>query len=212
MPRQNRVDPAGRLHAVSKRGLLMGNRGCLHDAHGEISRRKPPTDRWICCLTEFKSRKRLLMQPGRYTELFFLDEATALAAGHRPCFECRRAEALAFSQALARSRGVDHLGADAIDQILKPERTRPADHPSLLLTEEQLELLPEGAFISDGGRYFLVTARGLAQWSFGGYLETNASEFASTRHWHLVTPPAVIEALRHGYRPIFHPTAAKATD
>lgn len=152
------------------------------------------------------------MQPGRYTELFFLDEATAFAAGHRPCFECRRAEALAFSQALARSRGVDQLGADAIDQILKPERTRPADHPSRLLTEEQLELLPEGAIISDGARYFLVTAGGLAQWGFGGYLETNASDFASTRHWQLITPPAIIEVLRHGYRSILHPTAAKAAD
>ena len=103
MPLQNRVTPLGELIATPERGLVYGNRGCLHDEHGRI-RRRYATRRWIACRLEFKGRHRELMQPNRYTELFFLDEATALAAGHRPCFECRRQEAETFAALWARAR------------------------------------------------------------------------------------------------------------
>src|SRR5271165_1152863 len=89
MPRQNRVTPFGEIVAVPERGTFMGNRGNLHNAEGHI-KRTWQVKRWLVCLLEFKGRKRTVMRPGFYTELFFLDEATALAAGHRPCAECRR--------------------------------------------------------------------------------------------------------------------------
>src|SRR4051794_26424644 len=89
MPRQNRVTPSGDIITTPERGTLMGNRGVLHDADARIVRRWQGK-RWIACVLEFKGRWRPVMAPGRYTELFFLDEATALAAGHRPCAECRR--------------------------------------------------------------------------------------------------------------------------
>src|SRR5919204_6549006 len=98
MPRQNRVTPFGEIVATPERGTLMGNRGVLHDGEGRI-RRPWQLRRWLVCVLDLKGRKRRVMTPGRYTELFFLDEATALAAGHRPCAECRRARFLAFCSA-----------------------------------------------------------------------------------------------------------------
>src|SRR3954465_3835639 len=109
MPRQNRVTPFGQIVAEPQRGTLMGNRGRLHDEEGRI-RRPWQLERWIVCLLEFKGRKRQVMTPGHYTELFFLDEATALAAGHRPCAECRRVAFDAFRRALA---------VGAADQLLR---------------------------------------------------------------------------------------------
>jgi len=106
MPLRNRVTPFGDLVAVPDRGALMGNRGVLHDDERRIVRFSQGR-RWIACLTDVKGRRRPLMTPGRYTELFFLDEATALAAGHRPCWECRRADALRFRDAWARAAGAD---------------------------------------------------------------------------------------------------------
>lgn len=211
MARQNRVDPAGIIHAVAECGLLMGNRGCLHDAHGQIRLRTPPTQRWIICLTEFKTRKRALMQPGRYTELFFLDEATALSAGHRPCFECRRADAQAFSSALARAGNADRFTADAIDTILKQERSVPLDHASRKLTRAQMSSLPGGAFVSDGEHYFLVARGSLLRWAFGGYAEGDQSHSANSNRLYLMTPPSTVKALRQGYRPILHPSARPGT-
>ncbi len=103
MPLQNRSDPFGALHAVTDRGLLMGNRGgCFHRDDQTLKERRWASRRWIVCVLSFKDRRRKLMQPGLYTEIFFLDEATALASGHRPCFECRRAEAAAFRNGMLR--------------------------------------------------------------------------------------------------------------
>ena len=100
MPRRNRVTPLGEIVAVPERGTYFGNRGVLHDEGGRI-RRPWQVRRWLICLLEFKGRHRAVMTPNRYTELFFLDEATGLAAGHRPCAECRRARFLAFRDAWA---------------------------------------------------------------------------------------------------------------
>jgi hypothetical protein len=126
MPRQNRVTPFSTLIATPARGTLTGNRGCLHDEHGQI-RRSYLGQRWIICLLEFKGRKRAIMQPGHYTELFFLDEATALAAGHRPCAECQRDRFNLFREYWARGNpkfaGATWPAATAIDAMLHQERT-----------------------------------------------------------------------------------------
>ena len=146
-PRQNRVDPFGRLIAAAARGALMGNRGCLHDARGHIRRSHRGT-RWIFCRLEFKGRRRELMQPGRYTELFFLDEATAFAAGHRPCWECMRERANQFrdSWAVANRGAVEgELTAARLDEALHSERVGPSGAKTTF--EAALAELPDGAIV-----------------------------------------------------------------
>ncbi|TMV71832.1 hypothetical protein FGG78_29865, partial [Thioclava sp. BHET1] len=121
MSLRNRVTPEGEILAVAQRGLFFGNRGCLHDRNGQLGAARWRHRHWICCLTAFKGRRRALLQPGRYTELFFLDEAVALAAGHRPCAECRRAAYDAYRDALPGAR----LGAQALDDWLHHTRLTP---------------------------------------------------------------------------------------
>jgi hypothetical protein len=207
MPLQNRVDPSGQIVRNTARGLFMGNRGgALHDAGQQIMRsRKSRT--WIICLTEFKNRRRKLMQPGKYTELFFLDEATALSAGHRPCFECRRQDALAFSTALARARGVTRLSAPQIDDLLEADRILPADHPSREISMNRIGILPDGAFVSDSEHFFVVRSGGLLRWSFAGYEPVDATARMKKHVLHLTTPNASLQALIYGYRPVLHPSA-----
>ena len=143
MPLQNRVTPLGELIATPARGLVYGNRGCLHAANGEI-RRPSATKRWIACRLEFRGWQRgPLMQPGRFTELFFLDDATAFAAGHRPCALCRRAD---YNNVLAIT---GHAGADALDAQLHVER-------SASPTPASLDELPDGAFVLRDGEPWLV--------------------------------------------------------
>jgi len=145
MPLQNRVTPSGDLIAVPERGLVYGNRGCLHDSYGNI-RRHHNGRRWIACRLSFRGRHRSpLLQPGRYTELFFLDEATALAAGHRPCAECRRVDFDRFVQ-LWSARHPGETGADVIDRRLHAERLQPDGRHQrrhLILAGD----LPDGAMI-----------------------------------------------------------------
>ena len=124
MPRQNRVNPFGEIIATPERGTFMGNRGVLHDDEGRI-RRKWQGKRWIVCVLEFRGRKRKVMTPSRYTELFFLDEATALAAGHRPCAECRRERFKSFCcawQPAHPQKGGSRPSASDIDTCLNAER------------------------------------------------------------------------------------------
>src|SRR3954468_20509383 len=154
MPLQNRVTPLGELVADPARGLVYGNRGCLHDAEGQV-RRAYAGRRWIACRLEFRGRRRSpLVRPGRYTSLFFLDEATAFAAGHRPCAECRRADYDRFV-VLWRELHPDDAGADAIDTRLHGERldavTRAQRHH-----EASLDALPDGAFVLRDGAPWLV--------------------------------------------------------
>ena len=130
MPRQNRVTPWGDIIATPARGTLMGNRGCLHDATGRLLRnRKAGYNGWIYCLLEFNGRHRQIMAPGRYTELFFLDEVTALAAGHRPCYECQRSRYNEFMQRWAEANkgllGGEKLSAPLVDAVLQKERMGP---------------------------------------------------------------------------------------
>ena len=199
MPRQNRVTPRGELIAVEARGTFMGNRGCLHDAAGSI-RRPWQLKRWIICELEFKGRHRPVMQPGHYTELFFLDEATALAAGHRPCAECRRDAYRAFLAAWVTNRpSAGPLTAGAVDEVLHRERIAPP-------WQAPLDTLPDGAFVALPGdpRPFLVLGDTLMAWTPGGYTDRIARSLATVE---VLTPRSTVEALRAGYRPVYHPTA-----
>lgn len=207
MALQNRVDPAGEICSNPARGEFMGNRGgALHTADQQIVRTQK-TRSWIICMTEFKGRRRKLMQPGRYTELFFLDEVTALAAGHRPCFECRRKEAIAFAEALARDQGAEHLSAPAIDLLLAPERKRGADARERIIASSDIAALPDGAMIRQGETFYAVRAEMLLPWSFSGYGAPVEISTLTPAAVYLVTPPSTVAALLQGYRPVFHSRA-----
>ena len=204
MPLQNRVTPLGELIATPERGLVYGNRGCLHDADGRI-RRVYQVRRWIGCRLEFKGWHRTpLMQPGRYTELFFLDEATALAAGHRPCAECRRVDYDRFAAFWRDLHG--DVGADTIDTRLHGERFDTATRRRRLHAAA-LEDLPDGAFVLEDEAPWLVRGDALLHWAPGGYLERRARGSGSTT---LVTPPSLVALLASGWDgvvPLFHPSA-----
>ena len=197
MPLQNRVTPCGELIATEHRGLVYGNRGCLQNANGRIVRNHA-TRRWITCRLAFKDWHRApLMQPGRFTELFFLDEATAFAAGHRPCALCRREDYDKF-------RDVTGLtGADAIDARLHDERL---DGGSRRLRSARFAALPEGAFVIHEGVPHVVRAGDLRPWSPAGY----GPPVRASRHVRVLTPPTLTEALRVGWNgavPLLHPSA-----
>jgi hypothetical protein len=197
MPRPNRCAPDGTLHAVAARGLLMGNRGGrLHRDDGSLGRARWRSRAWICCLLAFRGRRRQVMGPG-YTEIFFLDEATALAAGHRPCFECRRAAGSAFAAAFPRPPGAAPPRAPEIDRILHAERTAA---PTLAPWES----LPDGTIFAHAGS-FVLKHGGLWRWSFAGYAPMPPLT-AATRVRPL-TPPSSRSALAAGYRPAIHPSA-----
>lgn len=199
MALRNRVTPLGEIVADPARGLVYGNRGCLHDARGEL-RRQWQVKRWIACRLEFRGRRRHpLRQPGRYTELFFLDEATAFAAGHRPCAECRRAD---------YDRVVELCGlrAEPLDRRLHAERL---DGRARRLHETRLEALPDGAFVLDGGEPWLVRGRELLRWTAAGYRERRRRPRGRML---AVTPPTLLELLAAGWEggvPLLHPTAAR---
>lgn len=209
MPLQNRVDPAGELHAVTERGMFTGNRGAIHDpATKRLTGRRWATRAWIICLCDFRNRKRVVFGrnalnggPG-WTNLFFADEVTALAAGHRPCFECRRPAAVAFAAAFALGLGSPAIKAAQMDAILHGERLAAGNAPRPLNAAEIFGL-PDGAIIISKGRFLARLSDGFRPWSFEGYgANLPAPEMAA-----LVTPPATVSALLNGYRPTWHPTA-----
>jgi hypothetical protein len=206
MPLRNRVTPLGELIADPARGLVYGNRGCLHDAEGRI-RRHFQGRRWIACRLEFRGRRRSpLMRPGRFTELFFLDEATALAAGHRPCAECRREDYDRFAAKWLDLHG--ERGADTIDVRLHDERFDPVTRTHRLHTA-RLDELPDGAFVLDRGTPKLVHGDGLLTWTPGGYTRREPRRGDTVT---LITPPSLVEVLRPGWDsavPLFHPSAVR---
>lgn len=205
MPRQNRVTPFGTLLATPERGTLMGNRGCLHDARGQIQRAFVGR-RWIICRLNFKGRRRAVMTPGQYTELFFLDEATALAAGHRPCAECQRERFNLFRECwrLAQPGPPAPLSAPALDAILHAERTA---GPVVALADwEAVAALPAGACLADAAQApYLVWQGRLLRWSPAGY--TPASRPALRFPARLLTPPSTVRVLAAGYPVEVHPSA-----
>jgi hypothetical protein len=196
-PLANRVDPFGRLHADTARGGMMGNRGGrIHDpVSGLASGRAYASRRWIVCCLCFRGRRRAVWGEG-YTELFFLDEPTALAAGHRPCFECRREAAEAFRAVFPRGEGMTLPDADAIDRRLHAERF-PAE-PAVLDVDAALAL-PDGAMLAIGGVPVARRDGAFRAWSFGGYGAVFAPAPGSSLL--LLTPPATVRALAAGYRP-----------
>jgi hypothetical protein len=167
MPRQNRVTPFGEIIATPERGMFMGNRGILHDAEGSI-KRPWPVKRWLVCVLEFRGRKRAVMTPNRYTELFFLDEATALAAGHRPCAECRHSHFLNFCNAwkLAHSKQNSlRPTADEMDCRLHVERIN--GDRSKRSFRMALDGLPDGVLLTVDGweqQSYLVSGDRLLDW------------------------------------------------
>jgi hypothetical protein len=203
VPLQNRVTPAGEIIATSARGTVMGNRGILHDENKRIVR----TSRnamWLICRLEFKDRRRTLMSPGTYTELFFLDEAVALAAGHRPCGECRRPQYRAYMAAVNEASEQPLDGPRDLDRRLNKSRRAPR-------TTRRLAEWPDGAFVALGDSDFRLIWNGsLHRWTAAGYVETVAIGDAGFDSAEVVTPALSIAALRHGYPVEVHPSAAEA--
>lgn len=201
MPRQNRVTPEGAIIATPARGLFLGNRGCLHDANGQIGAARWRHPHWIVCALSFKDRWRPIMAPGRWTELFFLDEAVALAAGHRPCAECRRAAYNRFRAAFTP----DPLPAPEIDRRLHAARvTRgrvQVTHPA------RIAGLPDGTFLRLPGQAapLLVNGERLHPYSPEGYRTALPRPARGTVE--VLTPAPTVAALKAGYVPVLHPSA-----
>jgi hypothetical protein len=208
MPLRNRVTPLGELVADSARGLVYGNRGCLHDAEGRI-RRRHNGKRWIACRLEFRGWQRgPLLQPGRFTELFFLDEVTAFAAGHRPCALCRRADYERFV-AIWVELHPGQTTADAIDARLHGERLA-SDTGLRLLHDAPLDELPDGAFVLEDGEPHLVLGPHLLRWTPSGY-ERGVPRRLGRSDAVVVTPRSLVHVLHRGWRsavPLLHPSAS----
>ena len=203
MPLQNRVTPLGDIVAIPERGMFTGNRGILHDAATRTLLPRRWTSRaWLICTLDYRGVRRAIMAPGSWTELFFLDEATALAAGHRPCFLCRRAAALAFQARFPTDGRTAVPRAGDIDRVLHGERLdgrRKRLHPLPAPAAD----LPDGTMVLQGGAPHLIL-KGLAYpWSAGGYGVATAPR-ADAR---LLTPPATVVALTAGYQPRLHASA-----
>jgi len=207
MTLQNRVTPTGDIIVHPARGLFMGNRGILHDEARRLGTARWRHPHWIACLTEFRGRRRVPMTPGLYTELFFLDEAVALAAGHRPCAECRREDWRRFLAAWRDGNGDGVRGAAELDRTLHEARLLPRRRVQRR-HEAPVATLPDGAFIMAGQGPCLVHGDRLLPWSPGGYgsaLRRPANEAVT-----VLTPVPVVAALRAGYAPRLHPGAAAA--
>ncbi len=204
MPRQNRVTPFGELVAVADRGMFWGNRGRLLDRHGSLARYFA-TRAWLICLLEFKERRRQLWRPDRLTELFFLDEATALAAGHRPCGECRARELRAFKQAWAAAHPGGAVRAAAIDAQLHADRLI---GPGLRrMYRAPPHRLPPGTMVEVDGRAWLVADGELLEWTPGGYRQRRPLPAAVQLS--VITPRGTVATLSAGYRPVLHATATR---
>ncbi len=207
MPHQNRVTPFNELIATPARGSLMGNRGILHDHQGRIV--KPFTHRvWVTCVLDFKGRHRQVMTPGRYTHLFFLDEATALAAGHRPCGECRRADYSHFKEAWATVQGLDTgtVKAGDMDKVLHPERVAgQGKHRYKPTFTATFGSIPDGVMfhVGEGHQVALLKWKGRAWvWSPEGY--GGGPVLGQGQRAEGLTPKTVMEVIRAGYLPGVH--------
>jgi hypothetical protein len=212
MPLRNRVTPFSELVADPARGLVYGNRGCLHDEHGRV-RRRYAVKRWIACRLEFRGWKRSpLLQPGKFTELFFLDDATAFAAGHRPCALCRHDDYQNFVTRWRDLHPRDTRGADEIDARLHEERVEPGTRAQRRHAAPYPEL-PDGAFVVVDEAPLLVLGDRLLSWTHGGYDGSRPRPRSGTAA--VLTPPSIVAVLASGWEgvvPLFHPTAATLAD
>jgi hypothetical protein len=205
MPLQNRVTPFGDLIAVPERGLMLGNRGLLHNRERQIVRHSQ-VRRWIVCVLEFRGRRREIMYPGYYTELFFLDEATALSAGHRPCAECRRADYQRYRRAwaTAHSGSADNLpSADTMDEQLQQDRLEGRSGKKTY--QADIATLPDGVFTARDGEAWLLWQSALHHWTPGGYDQ----RIPRPAHGEVIvlTPRATAGVIAAGYTPTVHSSA-----
>jgi hypothetical protein len=204
MPLQNRVTPFGTIVAVAERGLLMGNRGILHDEHQRIVR-PWQVQRWIACRTAFRGRQRQVMRPHSYTELFFLDEATAFAAGHRPCAECRHADYQRFKAAWVAWSGAPASAAQ-MDAVLHSDRLEGHGARQRQRTyQAEIATLPDGTFVSLDGAPWLLWRGRLLAWSAAGYVSRRPLPAAGGVT--VLTPRALVAVLHAGYHLTVHPSA-----
>jgi hypothetical protein len=206
-PLQNRVTPFGDIVAIGQRGLFTGNRGIIHEVAGKtLLRRRWSSKAWLICSLYDRGRWRAVMGQRGWTELFFLDEAVALAAGHRPCFACRRASAEAFRIAWAEAQRLRAPPpAPAIDAILHAERLdrrRKRIHPLVVPIAE----LPDGAVVVRNAEAFTIVSGRAHRWTEGGYDAALRLGDADG----LLTPPSTLAALHSGYRPVLHPSIDRA--
>ena len=202
-PLQNRVTPEGEIIATPARGTMMGNRGgCLHTLDRQLGHRRWVSRQWICCSLAFNGRQRRVMAPGRYTELFFLDEATALAAGHRPCFECRRAEAQRFAKLWALAHGTRDAPARAadMDRILQEQRVGAVG--TKRTHRASLADLPDGTFIRLATGPAVIVGQWLLAWTPAGYTHRVTCDGEAE----VLTPPGIIAVMKSGYTPVMHET------
>jgi hypothetical protein len=205
LPLQNRVTPFGDIIATPERGLFTGNRGIIHDPRTKtLLKKRWSSPAWITCVCEFRGRRRDVMATQSWTELFFLDEATALAAGHRPCFYCRRDDANRFRAAWEEGNGVRRLRATEIDAVLHAERLN-GRVKRLHALPCAIEDLPDGVMVAAEAESYLILRGKPLQWSFDGYRSVDHAP----RDARLLTPPSTLLTLRAGYRAMLHPSAMK---
>jgi len=212
MPLQNRVTPTGEIVADPRRGLMLGNRGCLHGQGRSLGVSRWRSKLWICCVLEWKGVRRDPMPPGRWTALFFLDEATALAAGHRPCGYCRRGDYLAFATAWQEARFLPaRPHAVEMDAQLHYERV---DRSRRQRTHMRAAgELPDGVMVLHGSDPALLVGGRPRVWSFDGYGVPQlppARAGPADAMCEVLTPPSIVAAIAAGYRPMVHPSALTA--
>jgi hypothetical protein len=201
VPLQNRVTPFGELIATPARGTMYGNRGGrFHHEDKTLGARRWASRQWICCVLAFKGRHHEVWGR-RYTALFFLDEVTALAAGHRPCFECRRADATSFANFWAETKGSEFPYVEEMDRVLQGERL---DGRAKRMHEMPIHQLSDGTFIDMGGDAFAVRGPHLLRWSETGYVAKIARPRGIAN---VLTPPSIVAVLKAGYQPQWHSTA-----
>ena len=213
MPLQNRVDPFGAIHAVSERGLFTGNRGIIHDPETKtLLKKRWALPAWIICVCKFRNVRREPMgrnrpggKPG-WTELFFLDEVTALAAGHRPCFFCQRERAKDFVQRFGQAFGIALPRAPQVDKRLHKERLASGGRPPIVAAKE-LAGLPDGTMVADGSNAYALRDGRALRWSFAGYGDPAGFGGLDSRQLRLLTPATTVAVLRQGYQAVWSPTA-----
>ncbi|MEI9410606.1 MULTISPECIES: hypothetical protein [Mesorhizobium] len=213
MPLQNRVDPFGAIHAVPERGLFTGNRGIIHDpATKTLLKKRWALQAWIICVCQFRNVRREPMGRNRaggkagWTELFFLDEVTALAAGHRPCFFCQRERARDFVARFGQAFGIAEPRAPQVDKRLHKERLASGGkRPAVAM--DALARLPNGAMIAAGGSAYALRHGEALPWAFAGYGPPTSLDRFEDETLVLLTPETTLAVLRHGFQPVWHPSA-----
>ena len=200
MSLQNRVDPAGQLHQVKSRGMFMGNKGRRHNNNKEMGKKSGGTLGWVICSLSHKGIKRELMAQGKYTELFFLDEATALSAGHRPCNDCLKEKFKVFKKQWLEANA-DMLSSNKMSEVDKIIHKQRYHRGSKVTYVANMQSLPDGTFFEYKGQYFLIKSNSKHLWSFDGYKDSSELINCDVT---VLTPKSFVAVLADGYQPEFH--------